>query len=161
MLANSFLAVVAWLMCWDVIHNSRPTFPRASRQRARTETFADSGHCKSKTSFHRGRHGERWPRPRSFRRLGLWSRTLIHSLFSLSRLRSLHFGSCGCVSFPVINHGRFTGNESRMKCFRAFQRREANGSVESAAHACARGIQLSREREERGCGVPVQHTPQA
>ena len=79
--ANSFLATVAWLVRADVTRNSRETFPRASRRRAWTETFADSGRCKSRTSFHRVRRGEQRLRPRSFRRWGLWSWVSILSLF--------------------------------------------------------------------------------
>ena len=59
MFANSFLATVAWLVRADVTRNSRETFPRASIRRAWTETFAGSGRCKSRTSFHRVRCGAR------------------------------------------------------------------------------------------------------
>ena len=114
-----------WLVRADVTHNSRPTFPRALRRRAWTETFADSGRCKSRTSFHRVRRGERLLHPRSFRRWGLWSRISILSW------------SCfflGCC------HGL------RVKSLRAFQRHGANGSVESAAHECAQRIQLGERR---------------
>src|ERR1035437_2380771 len=64
--ANSFLATVTWLVRADVNHNSRPAFPRGLRRRAWTETFADSGRCKSRTSFHRVWRGEQRLRPRSF-----------------------------------------------------------------------------------------------
>jgi hypothetical protein len=63
-----FFAVVARFMHTDVNRNSRPAFPRGLRRRAWTETFADSGRCKSRTSFHRVRRGERLLRSRSFRR---------------------------------------------------------------------------------------------
>src|ERR1017187_2221032 len=64
--------------------------PVASYRRAWRETFADNGRCKSNKSFHRVRRGERWLRPRSFRRWGLWSRILILS-WSCFFLGCCHF----------------------------------------------------------------------
>src|ERR1035437_9693527 len=93
--ANSFLATAAWLVRADVNHNSRPTFPRGLRRRAWTETFADSGRCKSKTSFHRVRRGESLLRPRSFRRWGLWSRILFLSW-------SCFFLGCYCHCILIL-----------------------------------------------------------
>src|ERR1035437_4311965 len=89
--ANSFLATVAWLVRADVNHNSRPAFPRGLRRRAWTETFADSGRCKSRTSFHRVWRGEQRLRPRSFRRRDLWSWISILSLFCF------FLGCCHCT----------------------------------------------------------------
>ena len=71
------------------IHSNLGTYSLASHRRAWTETFVDSARSKSRTSFHRGRRGERSPRPRSFRRWGLWSRALTRS-WSCSFL-----GCCG------------------------------------------------------------------
>ena len=134
MFANSFLAAVAWLVFADVTHNSSPTFPRGLRRRVWTETFAGSGRCKSGTSFHRVRHGERWLRPRSFRRWGLWSWIPILSLFCF------FLGYCHCTLifavtlFPAINSRGSAGPGLWVKNLRAFQRQGANGSVESTAH---------------------------
>ena len=77
--ANSFLARVTGLARAKVTHSSIQTCPPAWYRRAWTETFADSGRCKSKTFGHRVRRGVRWLRPRSFRRWGLWSRISILS----------------------------------------------------------------------------------
>jgi len=79
------------------IHSSIQTCPPSGRRRAWTETFADSGHCKSRTSFHRVPRGERLFRPRSFRRWGLWSRISFLS-WSCSFLGCC----CHCLLIPVF-----------------------------------------------------------
>jgi hypothetical protein len=84
-----------------IIHSSIQTCPPAWHRRAWTETFAGSARCKSKTSFHRVRRGERWLRPRSFRKWGLWSRILIlsWSCFFLGCC-------CHCVLIPIFTRLR-------------------------------------------------------
>ena len=80
-----------------VIHSSTQTYPPAWHRRAWTETFADSGRCKSRTSFHRVRRGERLLRPRSFHRWGLWLRI---SILSWS---CFFLGCCyHCLLIPVF-----------------------------------------------------------
>ena len=69
--ANSF-RYSRWPVRAGVTRNSHQTFHRASAPRMRTETFAGSGHCKSRMSFHRVQRGARRLRPRSCRRWGLW-----------------------------------------------------------------------------------------
>jgi hypothetical protein len=53
-----------------IYSNNRIFFPDQHR-RMQTETFADTGRCKSKTSFHRGWREERLFCPRPFRRSDL------------------------------------------------------------------------------------------
>jgi hypothetical protein len=74
LLLNSFLVAVAGLVRADVIRGSSQTCPPAWHLRAWTEIVAGNGRCRSRTSCHRAQRAARWPRPRSFRRWGLWSR---------------------------------------------------------------------------------------
>ena len=107
--ANSFLAKVIMPMRVAASRNIHPIFARSSRQRAWIETFAGNGRCKSRTSFHRGRRGERLLRPRSFHRWGLWSQISYHSLFCFF----LGCGHCNLdflvMLFPSINNGPIAG----------------------------------------------------
>jgi len=116
-----------------VIHSSTQTYPPAWHRRAWTETFADSGRCKSRTSFHRVRRGERLLRPRSFRRWGLWSRISILSW-------SCSFLGCCChyLLIPVFTLFRV----NRKFLFPFFLRAPGDGRFENGREALFEPISL-------------------